>query len=167
RLTLLAASTSRMSRFLASLASPIRKYTRKNTAVGATVVTITNARARRTADDRKNSSTGVQHETGSANIDNQRRRPLGVDFLAQIADMHVDHIGLEREVILPDVLEQHRARNDPPGMAEKIFQEPELARQQADPDVAAIDSLFDEVHFQVANPQLGGSHVVEPAQHRL
>src|SRR5579872_6424095 len=84
RLTLLAASVSRMIRFLDSFASPIRRYTSANTAVVATVVTSTKAMATRTAEERRNSSIRVQHEARSANIDNQRGHSLGVDLLAQV-----------------------------------------------------------------------------------
>src|ERR1700719_4333032 len=123
RSTLLAASVSRMMRFLASLASPIRKYTRPNTAVVATVVTSTKASATRTAEERKNSRIRIQHETRAAYIHDQRGRTFCVDLLAQVADVDVDYVGLEREVILPDLLQQHRPRDDAPWMAQKIFQQ--------------------------------------------
>src|SRR5579864_7393941 len=78
RSTLLAASVSRISRFLASFASPIRKYTSANTAVVATVVTNTKAIATRTAEERRNSSIRGQHEARSADIDDQRGHTFGV-----------------------------------------------------------------------------------------
>src|SRR3984957_14553991 len=99
RSTLLAASVSRMRRFLASLASPIRKYTRPNTTVVAAVVTSTKARATRTAEEQKNSSMSVQHEARAADIQDQRGRTLWVDLFPQSADVDVDDVGLEREMI--------------------------------------------------------------------
>src|SRR5580692_6070462 len=167
RLTLLAASVSRMRRFLASLASPIRKYTRPNTAVVAAVVTSTKASATRTAEERKNSSIRSQHEARPADIHDQRRRAFCVDFFPQVTDVDVDDVGLQREVILPDVLQQHRAGDHPPGMPEKVFHQPELARQQIDLGVAAMHGLFDQVHFEVANAQLRGAYIVKPAQQRI
>src|ERR1700729_3802811 len=115
RSTLLAASVSRTMRFLASLASPIRKYTRPNTAVVATVVTSTKASATRTAEERKNSTIRIQHVARAAYIPDQRRRTLCVDLFPQIADVDVDDVGLKRKVILPDLLQQHRPRDDPSG----------------------------------------------------
>src|SRR5271156_6638042 len=151
RLTLLAASVSRIRRFLASFASPIRKYTRANTAVVATVVTSTKASATRTAEERKKSSIRIQHEPRAAYIHDQRGRALGVDLFPQITDVDVDDVGLEREMILPDLLQQHRPRDDPPGMTQEIFQETKLAWQQIDPRIAAMNGLFDQVHFEIAN----------------
>ena len=46
--------------------------------------------------------------------------------------MHVDDVGLRIEVIVPDILEQHRAGNDLIGMAHEEFEQPELARQQVE-----------------------------------
>src|ERR1700731_439470 len=121
RSTLLAASASRIRRFLISFASLISRYTRPNTAVVAAVVTSTKASATRTAEERKNSSIRSQHEARPADIDDQRRRAFGVDFFPQVTDVDVDDVGLKREVILPDILQQHRAGDHPPGMPEKIF----------------------------------------------
>src|SRR5581483_11638429 len=95
RSTLLAASASRMIRFLDSFASPIRKYTSAKTAVVATVVTSTKASATRTAEARRNSSIRVQHEARSAYIDDQRGHTFGVDLFPQVADVDVDDVGLE------------------------------------------------------------------------
>src|ERR1700761_3380381 len=84
RSTLLAASASRMTRFLASLASPIRKYTRPNTAVVAAVVTSTKASATRTAEEWKNSRIRIQHKARAAYVHDQRGRTFRVDLLAQV-----------------------------------------------------------------------------------
>ena len=40
--------------------------------------------------------------------------------------MHVHDVGLRIEVIVPDVLQQHRACDDLPGMPHQIFQQLEL-----------------------------------------
>src|ERR1700729_2810042 len=111
-------------------------YTRPNTAMVATAVASTKPTARRTAEERKNSSIRVQHETRPADIDDQRRRALCVNFLPQVANVNVNDVGLKRKVILPYLLEQHRPGDDPSGMPEKVFHEPELARQQIDPGAA-------------------------------
>src|ERR1700722_6805236 len=158
RLTLLAASVSRMRRFLASFASPIRKYTRPTTAVVATVVTSTKASATRPAEERKNSSIRIQHETRAAYIHDQRGRTFCVDLFPQVTDVDVDDVGLEREMILPDLLQQHGPRDYPPGAEQEIFQKGKLARQQIDPGPAAMDGLFDQVHFESAAVLFRGAH---------
>jgi hypothetical protein len=55
-----------------SLARRLRVKDHADSHVVATVVATTNAMATRTADDRKNSSICVQHEAGSADIQDQR-----------------------------------------------------------------------------------------------
>src|ERR1700722_11125464 len=167
RLALLAASVSRMRRFLASFASPIRKYTRPNTAVVAAVVTSTKASATRTAEERKNSSMSVQHEARAADVHDQRWRAFCVDLFPQVTDVDVNDVGLEREMILPDFLQQHGPRDHSSGMAKEILQKTKLARQQIDPGAAAVDSLFDQIHFEIADVQFRGAYVIEAAQHRL
>src|ERR1700733_334181 len=167
RLALLAASVSRMSRFLASFASPTRKDTRPNTAVVPPVVANTKASATRTAEERKNSSVRIQHESSAAYIHDQRRRAFGVDLFPQVADMDVDDVGLEREVILPDLLQQHGARDDPSRMAQEVLKQAKFARQQLDPVAAAMNGLFDQVHFEIADPQFRGAYVVQTTKHRF
>src|ERR1700733_9530659 len=130
----------RLPRWSAAL---ICRYTMPKMAVVATVVASTKAIATRTADDRRNSSIGVQHEAGPADIGDQRGLAPDVDFLAQIADVDVDDIGLQREVIVPHIPEQHRPRDHLAGMTQEIFQELELTRQQIDFDAAAMHGLLD------------------------
>src|ERR1700722_2793364 len=156
-----------MRRLLLWSAALIWRYTMPKIPVVATVVATTNAMATRTAGDRKNSSIVVQHETGSTDIHDQRGAAPYVDLLAQIADVHVDDIGLEREVVVPHVLEQHRARDHLTGMAQEVLQKLEFARQQINPGASAMHRLFDQVHFKVANMQLRGAHVVEAAYQRF
>src|ERR1700721_1452409 len=104
-----------MRRLLLWSVALIWKYTRPKIPVVATVVANTNAMATRTAEDRKNSSIVVQHETGSTDIHDQRSAAPEVDLLAQIADMHVDDVGLKREGEMPHPLGQQRARDPRPG----------------------------------------------------
>src|SRR6266571_9010011 len=40
-----------------------------------------------------------------------------VDFLSQPADMHVDHVGLRVEVVVPHVFQEHRPGYDMAGIA--------------------------------------------------
>src|SRR5271167_4611218 len=98
----------RLPRWSAAL---IWRYTMPKMAVVATVVARTNAMATRTAEDRKNSSIGVQHEAGPTDVRDQRRMAANIDLFAQIADVHIDDIGLQRKVVVPDIVEQHRPRD--------------------------------------------------------
>src|ERR1700733_4210734 len=156
-----------MRRLLLWSAALIWRYTMPKIPVVATTVAMTNAMATRTAEDRKYSSMVVQHETGSTDIHDQRSATLYVDLLAQIADMHVDDIGLERKVVVPHVLKQHRARDHLVGMTQEVFQKLEFARQQIDPGAATMHRLFDQVHFKIAGMQLGSAHIVEAAHQRF
>src|SRR6267154_2487063 len=56
---------------------------------------------------------------------NHLRLPAFFELAAQAADMNIDDVRLRVVVIAPDLLEQHRARNDAAGA-------PQLAGQQID-----------------------------------
>src|SRR3569832_290376 len=136
-------------------------------AVVAAVVTSTKARAARTAEERKNSSIRIQHEARAAYVHDQRGRAFCVDLFPQVADVDVDNIGLERKVILPDLLQQHGSRDDPPWMTKEIFEQTKFARQQLYLVAVAMYRLLDQIHLEVADAQFRGAHVVEAAQHRF
>jgi hypothetical protein len=44
--------------------------------------------------------------------------------------VHVDHVGLRIEMIIPNVLQQHGAGHDLAGMPHQIFEQAEFARLQ-------------------------------------
>jgi len=46
--------------------------------------------------------------------------------------VHVDHVGLRIEVIIPDIFQKHGAGHHLSGMLHEIFQQPELARLQVE-----------------------------------
>ena len=77
-----------------------------------------------------------------------------VDLLAQPADVNVDHVGLRVEVIVPDVLEQHRSGDDVTGIAHQVFEKPELARQYVDRLVAALHRSRQQIELEIGDPQL-------------
>src|ERR1700692_4102240 len=88
--------------------------------------------AMRNAEEPKISNVRIEHESGAANVGDQRRRPGLIDLAPQIADMHVDDIGFRNKTIVPYFLQQHGAGDDLAGPAKKIFEQLELARQQID-----------------------------------
>src|SRR5712672_2511396 len=59
---------------------------------------------------------------------NHLRLPAFFELAAQAADMNIDDVRLRVVVIAPDLLEQHRARNDAAGVPHQIFETPVLAR---------------------------------------
>src|SRR5919206_3105101 len=85
----------------------------------------------------KNLVWGTEHVSGAVDRVEQRRFARQIDLAAQMAHMHLDHIGARVEMIVPDGGEQHRARQHLAGMAHHIFEERQFARLQLDRTVAA------------------------------
>src|ERR1700674_623784 len=69
----------------------------------------------------------TDHVSGAAHRMEERLVEALVDLGAQPRHVHVDHVGLRVEVIVPHVLEQHGAGDHLAGVAHEIFQKPELA----------------------------------------
>src|SRR5690606_15674564 len=65
-----------------------------------------------------------------------------VDLRAQPADVRLDDGGMRVEMEIPHVLQQHGARNDLPGVAHEIFEQPELLRLQLDAAAGARHGPF-------------------------
>src|SRR5919106_1418189 len=53
-----------------------------------------------------------------------------IDLVPQAADQDVDDIRLWIEVVLPDVRQDHRLRDDAPGVAHQVFEQRKLARPE-------------------------------------
>ena len=77
-------------------------------------------------------STTVETVTGAPNGVQQRPLEPFVDLRAQAADVHVDDVRLRIEVIVPDALEQHRARHDLTDVTQQELEQLKLARLQDD-----------------------------------
>src|SRR5271156_6077561 len=87
----------------------------------------------RKAVDRKLLASGVtDHISGAANRMYELCVEIAVDLGPQPRYVHVDDVGLRIEVIVPDVFEQHRARDDLAGVLHQILEQPEFARLQRD-----------------------------------
>ena len=65
--------------------------------------------------------------------------------------MDVDHVGSRIEMIIPDLLEKHRARDDAPCISGKIFDQAEFARLQIDDSRSAPGAPLEEVNFEIAD----------------
>jgi hypothetical protein len=73
--------------------------------------------------------------------------PALVDFLAQATDVDIDDVGLRIEMIVPDMLQQHRAGNHMADVTHQVFEQSELARQHLDRLAASPDIAGQEVQF--------------------
>ena len=79
----------------------------------------------------------------------QRREARWIDLFAQTADVHVDQVGAGVEVITPDFLEDHHAREDLPGVTHQEFQQLVFGGQQAQRLLGAAGFAADQVEFEV------------------
>src|SRR5271166_2297675 len=114
------------------------------------------ARARRKAVARKSLPSAVtNHVSGPAHGVEKRRVEIAVDLGAQARYMHVDHVGLRIEMVVPDMLEQHGAGDDLPGVLHQIFQQAELARLEDDLLAATGHLVRQPVEGQIADLEHG------------
>src|SRR5208282_6386607 len=128
---------------------------RVKTTVAAAAIASAKASARRKARLLRTSNVHMQFEAGGADVDDQPQLAAGVDLAPEIADVDVDDVGLRQELVVPDVLEQHRPRDDLVGPAHEVFEQLELARQQIDAPLATPERALDEIHLERAGAQAG------------
>src|SRR3954447_229565 len=96
-----------------------------------------------------------------------QRIGLGIiDLAADATDIDVDDVGGGIEVQIPDMLEQHRTRDDAALVADEIFEQLEFPRQQRNLPAAAARAPRDQVDGEIADPQdrLLGNGVAAPAE---
>src|SRR5882757_4994424 len=100
---------------------------------------------------RTSTYTVTDHVSGAA--DRMQQRPLKtlVDLGAQPRNVHVDHVGLRIEMIVPDVLQQHGARHHLAGMLHQIFEQAEFARLERQLVLAACDAMGEPVELEIAD----------------
>src|SRR5271170_2455647 len=70
----------------------------------------------------------ADHIAGAAHGVQERLRKALVDLGSQSRNVHVDDVGLRIEMVVPDILQQHRPGDNLAGMAHEIFQQAEFAR---------------------------------------
>ena len=91
-----------------------------------------------------------------------------VDLVAQPADPRLDNVRLRIEVIVPDVLHDHRLGNHPPGVTREIFEQEELPGLKGDFFVRACDRPRTQIDGEVPNGDPGGlGCIVRPANQGL
>ena len=81
----------------------------------------------------------------------QRLREALVDLGAKPGDVHVDHVGLWVEMIVPNVLEEHRSGYHLAGALHQIFQKPEFARLQHDLLLPSFHGMGEAVELQIGD----------------
>src|ERR1700693_2512139 len=86
---------------------------------------------------------------------NERKGLLTVDLAANAADIDVDDVHVGRGIVMevPDVLQQHRPRNNLAFVANQIFENPEFAGQQLYFAATTARSPRHEVKFEIADPK--------------
>src|SRR5436305_11323811 len=87
----------------------------------------------------------TDHVSGPADRLQHRLVETLVDLGSEPRDMDVDDVGLRVEMIVPDILEQHRAGDDVAGIAHQIFKQLEFARLERDRLAGAADGAGQEV----------------------
>src|SRR5208283_1934035 len=146
----------------ASMVCAISRYTTETTCQAITVSTMPApmalkpriASARRKAVARRSLPSAVtNHVSRAADGAQERRVKIAIDLGPQARYMHIDHIGLRIEVVIPNMLEQHGARDDLAGVLHQIFEQPEFARLQDDFLGSAGDFMRQPVERQVGDPQ--------------
>src|SRR5579859_2912537 len=95
--------------------------------------------------------TGGHRISGVAHRAQQRALELRVDLLPQLADMHVHHVGLRVEMVVPDILQQHGARDYLIRVPHEVLEQLEFARLQRNLAVSARDLARQRIHMQVAD----------------
>src|SRR2546423_6610088 len=78
-----------------------------------------------------------------------------VDLAADTSDIDVDDVGRGIEMQVPDMLEQHRARDHAAFVAHEIFEQLELARQQRNLAAAATGVARDQIDREISDTQDG------------
>src|ERR1700710_2732781 len=88
-------------------------------------------------------------ETVAGAADGVEDRPLEpfLELAPEPADMDVDDVGAGIEMIVPDLLEQHRPSDDAAFVAGEIFEQPIFARLEVDHLAGALDHARQRLHL--------------------
>src|SRR5262249_50753036 len=78
-----------------------------------------------------------------------------VYLVPQMADIYVDNVGCAIEALVPNVLDDHGARENTPRIRHQVFQKAIFLTRQLNPFPATSDLLGQPVKFNVSNPQHG------------
>src|SRR6202035_4495492 len=98
---------------------------------------------------------GAKNEAGAADIMDHGSFARPVHLVAEPAHMDVHQVRRRNELIVPDLLQKHRSRQQLIAALHHIFEQAKLARQQIDHAVAAFGGTFDQVEFKRPGAQRG------------
>src|SRR5262245_31079260 len=98
----------------------------------------------------RRSSAVADHIACATNRMQQLLAEALVDLRSQSRNVHVDHVGLWIEMIVPDILEEHRPGDHLPRMLHEIFQQPELPWLQDDFLSRAGHLMRKTIEFEIA-----------------
>src|SRR6266851_8994153 len=101
----------------------------------------------------------TEHESHAADAMDHLRLVRFVHLVPQAAHMDVHQIGLRNELVLPDFLKEHRARQDLVLALHHVFEQPKLARQQFDGPVATLGGALDQIELERTHSQFGPASV--------
>src|SRR5262245_8339329 len=105
--------------------------------------------------DRRVLARSTDAVTYAADGVDERISLLTVDLAAHAPDVDVDDVGGGIEVQVPDMLQQHRARNHLVLIAHQVLENLKLARKQLDRPSGTARRPRHEIEFEVAHAQHG------------
>jgi D-alanyl-D-alanine carboxypeptidase/D-alanyl-D-alanine-endopeptidase (penicillin-binding protein 4) len=83
----------------------------------------------------------------------QPRVARGLGLAAQVADVDLERVGRRAEVVAPDAVEDHLARQHLTGVVHEQLEQQELGARQLDPPRAAVDLVGARVELEVREAQ--------------
>src|SRR5258705_13725988 len=104
---------------------------------------------------RMNSGRRTEDETGAADIVDHGRLVRFVDLVPQPPHMHVDQVGVRHEFVVPDLLEQHCARQQLILTAHHIFEQTKYTWKKIDRTTVALGGTRQQIELKWTDPQLG------------
>src|ERR1700722_2101659 len=94
----------------------------------------------------------TQDVTDQADGVNERCAVL-LQLATQVTDVGLDHVRLPAEVVVPDVVEYLRLRQDVPGIEHEVAQQVELGRRELDVDAPSSDLMRRLVELEVGEAE--------------
>src|ERR1700693_1883 len=91
------------------------------------------------------SSRRTEDEPDAADIGYHRQLVRLVHLVPQPAHVNVDEVGLGHELVVPDLFQQHGARQHLVFAAHHVFQQAKFARQQINHSLATPGGALDEI----------------------
>src|SRR5262249_53132745 len=98
-------------------------------------------------------------------VDELLLRPF-IDFLTQIVDVDIDHVGHRIRREFPYVLDDHVAGDAASGVAHEVFEKTEFLGSKFDGPAASLDGTLNAIQPHVLNLQNGLDRTRFAPQHR-